>query len=118
MLAERRVLLDSAETVAACAEEMSEFLAPSESTETRAFVCSFVKAIPVRPGRATIHYTIPPPDSLIGGADASQLASTAARLWLKTATSEGNGPRRRKRPPRILGDGGRVRRQPRCSGAT
>ena len=87
MLAERRVLLDSAETVAACAEEMSEFLATSESAETRAFVRSFVKAIPVRPGRATIHYTIPPPDSPIGGADAGQLASTASRLWLKTATS-------------------------------
>lgn len=39
--------------------------------ETRAFVHSFVKAILVRPGLATIHYTIPmPPDSLIGGTDA------------------------------------------------
>ena len=47
MLAARRVLRDGAEIVAACAEEMSEFLAPSESTETRAFVRSFVKAIPV-----------------------------------------------------------------------
>ena len=49
MLAERRVLLDSAETVAAFAEEMSEFLRTSEITETRSFVRSFVKAILVGP---------------------------------------------------------------------
>ena len=68
MLAERRVLLDSAETVAAFAEEMNEFLQTSEITETRAFVRSFVKAILVRPGRATIHYTIPTsPDGPLGG---------------------------------------------------
>ena len=75
MLAERRVLLDSAETVAAFAEEMSEFLRTSEITETRAFVRSFVKAILVRPGRATIHYTMPtPPDGPLGGADAAEVA--------------------------------------------
>ena len=75
VLAERRVMLDSAETVAAFAEEMSEFLRTSEITETRAFVRSFVKAILVRPGRATIHYTIPtPPDSPIGGGDAAEVA--------------------------------------------
>ena len=75
MLAERRVLLDSAETVAAFAEEMSEFLRTSEITETRSFVRSFVKAILVGPGRATIHYTIPtPPDSPIGGGDAADVA--------------------------------------------
>ena len=75
MLAERRVLLDSAETIAAFAEEMSEFLRTSEITETRAFVRSFVKAILVGPGRATIHYTIPtPPDSPIDGADAADVA--------------------------------------------
>ena len=49
MLAERRVLLDSADTIAAFAEEMSEFLRTSEITETRAFVRSFVKAILVGP---------------------------------------------------------------------
>ena len=74
MLAERRVLLDSAETVAAFAAEMSEFLRTSEITETRAFVRSFVKAILVRPGQATIHYTIPtPPDSPIGRGDAAEV---------------------------------------------
>ncbi len=75
MLAERRVLLDSAETIAAFAEEMSEFLRTSEITETRAFVRSFVKSILVSPGRATIHYTIPtPPDSPIDGGDAADVA--------------------------------------------
>ena len=75
MLAERRVLLESAETVAAFAEEMSEFLRTSEITETRSFVRSFVKAILVAPWRATIHYTIPtPPDSPIGGGDAADVA--------------------------------------------
>ena len=75
VLAERRVMLDSAETVAAFAQEMSEFLRTSEVTETRAFVRSFVKAILVRPGKATIHYTIPmPEDSPIGRADATDVA--------------------------------------------
>ena len=40
---------------------MSEFLRTSEITETRALVRSLVKAIPVRPGQATIRYTIPTP---------------------------------------------------------
>ncbi|MXW25259.1 MAG: hypothetical protein F4Z77_03005, partial [Dehalococcoidia bacterium] len=75
MLAERRVLLDSAETVAAFAEEMSEFLRTSEITETRSFVRSFVQAVLVRPGRATIHYTMPtPPDGPLGGGDEAEVA--------------------------------------------
>ena len=45
MLADRRVMLDSADTIAAFAKEMSEFLKTSELTETRAFVRSFVKEI-------------------------------------------------------------------------
>ncbi len=57
MLAERRVLLDSAETVAAFAEEMSEFLRTSEITETRAFVRSFAKGDPgaARAGHDPLH---------------------------------------------------------------
>ena len=75
LLAERRVMLDSADTFAAFAEEMSEYLRTSELTETRAFIRSFVKEIEVRPGRATIHYTIPTPeDSPVGGADAAEVA--------------------------------------------
>ncbi len=75
VLAERRVMLDSADTIAAFAEEMSEFLKTSELTETRAFVKSFIKEIKVKPGRAGIFYTIPTPeDSPIGGADAVEVA--------------------------------------------
>ena len=70
LLKERRQLLDSADTIAAFAEDMSEFLKKSELTETRAFVHSFVKKIEVKPGRATIVYSIPTPDdSPMGGAD-------------------------------------------------
>ena len=74
LLAERRVMLDSADVVATFAEEMSDFLKTSELTQTRAFVHSFVKEIEVRPGRAAIVYTIPTPeDSPIEGADSAEL---------------------------------------------
>ncbi len=75
MLADRRLMLDSADTIAAFAKEMSEFLKTSELTETKAFVRSFVKEVVVRPGKAEIVYTIPTPEhSPIGGADASEIA--------------------------------------------
>ncbi len=75
MLAERRVVLDSADTIAAFAEEMSEFLKTSELTETRAFVNSFVKEVVVKPGKAAVIYTLPTPeDSPIRGADAAEIA--------------------------------------------
>ena len=75
MLADRRLMLDSADTIAAFAQEMSEFLKTSELTETKAFVRSFVKEVQVKPGKATIIYTIPTPeDSPVGGADASEVA--------------------------------------------
>ena len=75
VLAERRELLDSADVVAAFAANMSEFLRTSELTETKAFVRSFVKEVLVRPGGATIIYSIPTPeDSPIGGADAAEIA--------------------------------------------
>ena len=63
MLAERRVMLDSADTIAAFAAEMSEFLKTSELTETKAFV----KEVQVRPGKATIIYTIPTPEDSPSG---------------------------------------------------
>ena len=59
LLAERRVMLDSADVIATFAEEMSEFLKTSELTQPKAFVQSFVKEVAVRPGRAAIVYTIP-----------------------------------------------------------
>ena len=75
LLKERRQLLDSADTIATFAEEMSDFLKTSELTETRAFVHSFVKEVQVKPGRAAIIYSIPTPDdSPIGGADAAEVA--------------------------------------------
>ena len=75
VLAERRVLLDSADTIASFASDMSDFLRTSELTETRTFVRSFVKQITVKPGQAVIHYTIPmPEDSPIGRADADAVA--------------------------------------------
>ncbi len=75
LLSDRRQFLDSADTIAAFAAEMSEFLKSSELTETKAFVRSFVKEIVVKPGRAAIVYTIPTPDdSPAGGADAVEIA--------------------------------------------
>ena len=62
MLSERRQFLDSADTIATFAAEMSEFLKSSELTETRTFVRSFVKEIEVKPSNASITYTIPIPD--------------------------------------------------------
>ena len=75
LLSDRRQFLDSADTIAAFAAEMGEFLKSSELTETKAFVRSFVKEIVVKPGRAAIVYSIPTPDdSPIGGADAAEIA--------------------------------------------
>ena len=77
LLSDRRQFLDSADTIATFAEDMSEFLKTSELTQTRAFVHSFVKEIEVKPGRAAIVYSIPTPeDSPIGGADAAEIALT------------------------------------------
>ena len=59
LLKERRQFLDSADTIAAFAAEMSDFLKTSELTETKAFVGSFVKEVVVKPGRAAIVYSIP-----------------------------------------------------------
>ena len=71
-LQDRRALLDSVEVITAYAHEMNEFLRTSEVTESKAFIRSFVKEIVVRPGTATVRYTIPtPPDSPIGGKDAA-----------------------------------------------
>ena len=75
LLIGRRQFLDSADTIAAFAEDMGEYLRTSELTETRAFVHSFVKKIEVKPGKATIVYTIPTPeDSPMAGADTAEVA--------------------------------------------
>ncbi len=74
ILKRRRVTLDRMETIAAFARDMSEYLRTSELTGTRAFIRSFVKEIQVKPGKATIRYTIPTPeDSPIGGGDIDEV---------------------------------------------
>ena len=75
MLSQRRVVLDDVKTIAAYAEDMSEYLKESELTERRAFIESFVKEIVVQPGNALVRYTIPmPEDSPIEGKDAEDVA--------------------------------------------
>ena len=59
LLAERRQFLNSADTIATFAEEMSDFLKTSELTQTRAFVHSFVNEIEVKPGKTAIVYSTP-----------------------------------------------------------
>ena len=79
LFSERRQFLDSADTIATFAAEVSNFPKNSELTETRAYVHSFVKEIEVKPGKAAIVYSIPTPtpeDSPIGGADAAEGALT------------------------------------------
>ena len=52
-------MLDNVDTIASYAHDMSDFLMTSEITESRAFIKSFVKEIKVKPGKATVYYTIP-----------------------------------------------------------
>ena len=98
LLSDRRQFLDSADTIAAFAAEMGEFLKSSELTETKAFVRSFVKEIVVKPGRAAIVYSIPTPDdSPAGGADAVEIALNGGVMnsvrhggpWNETAVLSG-----------------------------
>ncbi len=94
-LSERRAVLDDVDTITAYAEDMSEFLATSELTESKAFIRSFVKEIAVAPGAATIRYTIPMPgDSPLGGSEAEEVAlggpvlstvKSGGRYWIRTS---------------------------------
>ena len=89
-LSERRAVLDSVDVIAAFAREMSGFLRTSELTESKAFIRSFVKEITVKPGTATIRYTIPtPPDSPIDGADAAEVELPEA---VRSTVQYGWGP--------------------------
>ena len=100
LLSERRRFLDSADTIATFAAEMSDFLKTSELTETRAFVHSFVKEIEVKPGKAAIVYSIPTPDdSPIGGADAAEVALTGRVR--STVQSGGAGAYRTEPVPEV-----------------
>ena len=74
-LAERRQFLDSADTITAFAEDMSELLKTSEPSDTKAFVLSFAKEIVVGPGRAVILYPLPTSgDSPIGSVENAGVA--------------------------------------------
>ena len=74
ILSKRRVTLDKMETITELAKDMSEYLKTSELTQSRALIRSFVKEVAVRPGKATILYTLPTPeDSPIGGGDIAEV---------------------------------------------
>ena len=99
LLSDRRQFLDSADTIATFAEDMSEFLKTSELTQTRAFVHSFVKEIEVKPGKAAIVYSIPTPeDSPIGGADAAEIALTGR---VRSSVRDGGARRRSAGQPHL-----------------
>ena len=92
ILKRRRVTLDRMETITAFAKDMSEYLRTSELTGTRAFIRSFVKEIQVRPGRASIRYTIPTPeDSPIGGGDADEVTLDEGIVVMSSAHYGGPG---------------------------
>ena len=81
ILSQRREVLDDVETIAAYAQDMSEFLNESELTERRAFIETFVKEIVVMPGDALLRYTVPmPDDSLIPGGVAEKVALNGSVL--------------------------------------
>ena len=89
ILSQRREVLDDVETIAAYAQDMSEFLKESELTERRAFIESFVKEIVVMPDNALLRYTIPmPQDGPIGGKDAEEMALNGSVL----STVKNGGP--------------------------
>ena len=104
ILSQRRAVLDDVNTIAAYAQDMSEFLNESELTERRAFIETFVKEIVVMPGDALLRYTIPISQSTpkiavlvgggLGGLRVGDEASGAlvAALWIyKLLAIDNNG---------------------------
>ena len=89
ILSQRRVALDDMETIAAYAQNMSEFLKKSELTGRRAFIETFVKEIVVVPDNALMRYTIPmPEDSRVPGRNAEDMALNGSVL----STVKNGGP--------------------------
>ena len=103
ILSQRRAVLEDVETIAAYAQDMSEFLKESELTERRAFIETFVKEIVVMPGNALMRYTIPmPDDSLVPGRDAEEMVLNGSVLSTvknggSTLTAGGRRGRRQSR---------------------
>ena len=90
ILSQRRAVLDDVNTIAAYAQDMSEFLNESELTERRAFIETFVKEIVVMPGDALLRYTIPmPDDSPIPGRNAEEMVLNGSVL----STVKNGGPK-------------------------
>ena len=91
ILSQRRAVLDDVNTIAAYAQDMSEFLKESELTERRAFIETFVKEIVVMPGDALLRYTIPmPDDSPIPGRNAEEMVLNGSVLsTVKNGGDEG-----------------------------
>ena len=93
VLAQRRKVLDDANTIAAYAKDMKDFLKESELTERRAFIQSFIKEIVVVPGDALLRYTVPmPDDSSIPGRAAEKVALNGSVL----STLPDGGPARNR----------------------
>ena len=80
-LAERRQFLDSADTITAFAEDMSEFPNESDMAKRRAVIRSFVREIVVMPGNAVVLYTVPMPDDVcIRSRNAEEMALNGSFL--------------------------------------
>ena len=90
-LAERRQFLDSADTITAFAEDLSEFPNESDMAKRRAVIRSFVREIVVMPGNAVVLYTVPmPDDSCIRGRNAEEMALNGSFLsTVKNGTPNG-----------------------------
>ena len=89
ILSQRRADLDDVETIAAYAQDMSEFLKKSELTERKSFIETFAKEIVVVPGNALMRYTIPmPEDSRVPGRNAEDMALNGSVL----STVKNGGP--------------------------
>ena len=81
LLSNRRRVLDEVETIAAYAQDMSEFLRESELTERRAFIETFVREIVVTPGEALVRYTVPMPgDSALSGGNSEEMVLSGSVL--------------------------------------
>ncbi len=65
IFSQRGKVMEDVNTIAAYAQDMSEFSNESELTETRAFIKSFVREIVVMPGNALERYTVPMPDDTV-----------------------------------------------------
>ena len=90
ILSKRRVTLDKMETITELAKDMSQYLKTSELTQSRAFIRSFVKEVAVRPGGATILYTLPTPeDSPIGGGDVAEVVLNGGVMNMGVSSGAG-----------------------------